>query len=166
MEKETKQEKNWWPIGLLTFGIIFCVCVISMVFVAMEHKWEPDQSYMSAYKQVDKNIDEILKKQKIFDSLYSVKIDTKEFVFGQNQLKLTLLENNTTIVKDANITAVVTRPDTNSFNQNLSSFTFDGKDYSSSNFTLDKPGRWIVEFRIETNTTTGFLKIEKFVTKK
>lgn len=166
MQEEIKKEKNWWPIGLLTFGTIFCVCVISMVYVATQNKWEPDQSYMSAYKQVDKNIDEILKKQKVFDSLYSVNIETQDFILGENQIKLTLLENNKTVVKDANITAVVTRPDTNSLNQNLSSFAFDGKEYSSSKFALNKAGRWIVEFKIDTNQTTGFLKIEKFVTKK
>jgi nitrogen fixation protein FixH len=156
-----KKERNFWPIGLLIFGIIFCICVISMIFVAMNNKWEQDQSFMSEYKKVDKNYDNIARSQKAFDANYDVEFDKSAFKLGENIIKLSIKDKNGTFVQNAVINAIITRPDTNQYNQKLDNFKINDKEYQSNAFTLDKIGRWITEYKIDINQTVGFFKIER-----
>jgi nitrogen fixation protein FixH len=159
--KIEKAEKNYWPIGLLIFGTVFCIAVISMIFVATNNKWEQDKSFMSDYKSVDKHYNEIALSQKAFDANYDISFDSAGFVVGANKLILSVKDKNGSFVKDANITAIVTRPDTNQFNQTITNFSISSDNYVSAPFTLEKMGRWIVEYKIDVNNTNGYFKIER-----
>lgn len=68
------REKNYWPhaiIGILLFGV-FMVSV--SITIAMKNPIQDENTYFAKKRIVDENINEIIKEQTLFNSIYDYKI--------------------------------------------------------------------------------------------
>ena len=161
------KSKNYWPHSIVLV-LIFMVCACAaVVIIAMKNPVEMDSFYMEKYQQVDENINEILAKQKIFDENFNLEYKTKKFIIGaSNNFELSIKnKKDGTLLKNADIKLMVTRPETNKFNQEIivkqaknGIFIFEG-------IEVTKPGRWQILTKIHIDDKSGFNEYEVYATK-
>jgi len=124
---------------------------------------EMANDYHMGYKQVDKNYDEIVKQAKVFDSKFDANITTQEkMTLKSNIASIKIVDKNGSFVKDANVTALVTRPDTTKLDKKLTEFKAQNSNYLSLPFDLEKEGRWQINFRVQIGDAVKFLTFESF----
>ena len=162
----SKEKVNYWPhsIVLAIFGV-FGLCVWT-VNIAVNNPVELDSFYFDSYQHVEQNYNDIINSQKAFDKKYSIEIPNDNFIIGSNSLVLgvkTIEGDN--MINDANISLVITRPDTQKYDKkpNLLSKK-DGK-YTFENFDIEKLGRWQIMTKVSIGKLTTFKKLEVNATK-
>jgi len=166
MNSMIKKERNYWPYGIIGMLIfIVCVCVL-LVKIAVANPPQMDNFYFKDYQLVDEDINDILERQKIFEENFALIYKTKKFIIGEkNSFKMSIKnKTNQAVVKNAKIELLVTRPDTNSYNQK---FTIEGtKDgiFIFDGIEVGKPGRWKILTKIYIDDKSSFNTYEIFAT--
>jgi len=162
-----KKEKNYWPhaiVVVLCFMVFACAMVVK---IAMDNPVQMDSFYLEKYQQVDENINEILTKQKEFEENFTLSYGTKKFTMGKdNSFKMSIKNlKDQSVVENAEITLVISRPDSNEFNQEFrlqkatnGVFVFDG-------IKTEKPGRWQILTKIKIGDMSSFNQYEVYASK-
>lgn len=159
--------KNYWPHGIVLV-LIFMVCACTaVVVIAMKNPVEMDSFYMEKYQQVDENINEILAKQKIFDENYKLVYETEKFTMGTSNTFKMSIQNiaDGKNLDQANIQLMITRPETNSDNQEITLKDAKNGIFVFEGIKADKPGRWQILTKITIGDKTGFQQHEIYATK-
>lgn len=161
------KSRNYWPQGIVIV-LIFMVCACTaVVVIAMKNPVEMDSFYLEKYQQVDENINEILAKQKVFDENYALVYKTKKFIIGaKNSFELSVKnKKDGTLLKDAQIQLMVTRPETNKYNQEIMAKQSKNGIFVFEGIEVGKPGRWQILTKIHINDKIGFNEHEVYATK-
>ena len=162
-----KKQKNYYPLGLWIFGIIFVGCLAYMLKIAFQAPVQMDDAYMMTYRDVDKNYNDIVAAEKKFDSMYDVNLTKSTLVKGSSNIVSLEIKDKKGQPVDANITCIVTRPDTNVHNIKLAEFVKDEKGvFSSKPFALELYGRWKSMYKINIGDTQKFISVETFIDPK
>jgi len=162
----TKTERNYWPHSIVIGIILIVIACAVTIKIALDNPVEMDSYYLEKYQTVDDNINEILEKQEIFDTNYKVEHKTIKFTFGNNnKVELLLKDKNNQVVNDARIRLVISRPDTNKYNQEFIVETGVDGVYTFEGIKAELPGRWQVLTRISINDVEGYNKHEVYATK-
>jgi len=163
MLSSNKKEMNYWPYAIV--GMILTVVILGIwtIKVAINNPVQLDKSYMMSYHEVDDNINEIMAKQKLFDSKYEIDLSSNNLQIGKNRVVINLISKDGKIVKNLEIVAVITRPTTTQYDINLNKFQFDGKSYISEEFELKNGGRWNIEVRVKIGEDIGYKTYKLFV---
>jgi len=163
MHPNNKKEMNYWPYAIV--GMILTVVILGIwtIKVAVKNPVQLDNSYMMKYQDVDENINEIMAKQKLFDSKYEIDLSSNELQIGKNGIVIDLISKDGNAVKNPEIVAVVTRPTTTQYDINLNKFKFNGKSYISEEFELKNGGRWNIEVRVKIGEDVGYKTYKLFV---
>jgi len=159
--------KNYWPHGIVLV-LIFMVCACAaVVIIAIKNPVQMDSFYMEKYQQVDENINEIMAEQKVFDENYALEYKTKKFIIGaQNSFELSIKnKKDGSLLKKAEIKLMVTRPETNEFNQVISAKQAINGMFIFNGIQVTKPGRWQILTKIHINGKSGFNKYEVYASK-
>jgi len=143
-----------------------CACA-AVVIIAMKNPVEMDSFYMEKYQQVDENINEIMAKQKVFDENYALEYKTNKFTIGtQNSFELSIKnKKDGSLLENADIQLMVTRPETNQFNQEISVKQAKNGTFIFEGIEVTKPGRWQILTKIHINDKSGFNEHEVNATK-
>jgi len=162
-QNNDKQEINYWPYTIV--GMILTVVVLSAwtIKVALNNPVQLDNSYMMKYQEVDENINEIIAKQKLFNSKYQIDLNNNKLKIGKNRVVIDLTSKDGKVVKHPEIVAVVTRPTTAQYDINLNKFQFNNKSYVSEEFELKNSGRWSIEVKVKIGEDIGYKTYELFV---
>jgi len=167
MISKVKQEKNYWPHAIVTVLIFMIFACAMVVKIAIDNPVQMDSFYLEKYQTVNKDINSILEKQKVFEENFAIKYKTKKFIIGKpNTFKMSIRDiKNNNFVKNAEIKLVLSRPDTNEFNQE-----FDLKSALNGVFTVedikvDKPGRWQILTKIKIDDKSSYNKYEVYASK-
>lgn len=167
MEKKEKQmkkrEKNYWPHAVVGSILLIVVACGYTIKIAMDNPVEMDSYYMEKYQTVDSNINDILEKQALFDAAYKVKIKTQKFsLASDNTLQILITDASDTPVNNAKIKLLISRPETNKYNQEIQ--LDDAKDgiYTVDGIKVSKPGRWQILTRVSIEQYEGYNKNEVF----
>ena len=164
MQQDNKKEMNYWPYAIV--GMILTVVILGIwtIKVAVNNPVQLDNSYMMKYQDVDENINEIMAKQKLFNSKYEIDLSDNKLQIGKNRVVIKLISKDGNIVKNPEIIAVVTRPTTAQYDIHLSKFKFDGKrSCISEEFELKNGGRWNIEVRVKIGEDIGYKTYKLFV---
>jgi len=163
MQQDNKKEINYWPYAIV--GMILTVVILGIwtIKVAVKNPVQLDNSYMMKYQDVDENINEIMAKQKLFDSKYKIDLSSNKLQIGKNRVIINLISRDGKIVKNPEIVAIITRPTTAQYDINLNKFKFDGKNYISEEFELKNSGRWNIEVRVKIGEDIGYKTYKLFV---
>jgi hypothetical protein len=158
----SKAKSNYWPhfILLSIFGVAgLCVWTVN---IAVNNPVEIDSFYFDSYQNVELNYNDIVRKQTAFDKKYSVIVPKENFTMGQeNQLVLKVQEIiGNRAVEDANVTIVVTRPDTHRFDKKPKLLSTQNGIYTFEPFIVNKPGRWQIMSKVTIGELTSFNKLE------
>lgn len=159
--------KNYWPHGIVFVLILMVLACTVVVMIAIKNPVQMDSFYMEKYQQVDENINEIMAEQKVFDDNFALEYKTKKFVIGaQNSFELSIKnKKDGSFIKNADIKLMVTRPETNEFNQEISTKQAKNGTFVFEGIEVTKPGRWQILTKIHINGKSGFNKYEVYATK-
>lgn len=161
-----KQGRNYYVIGLWTFGILFVSGLVYMLKIAFSNPVEMENSRMMSYREFDGDYNNIVAKERAFDAEYIFSMAESKFKKDTpSQLDFNISSKNNSPIKDANITVLITRPDSSKYDIKLTDFTKNGNTYTSKQFSLPLPGRWKIVYRVQVGDTLKFVDFETFVNK-
>ncbi len=156
----SKQKFNPWPYSIVA-SILFIVFACAMtVKIALDNPVQMDSAYLAEYQQVDKNINEILEKQRKFDALYHVEVTKDFFAFGENSVELKVVDIKNNPINDADVEVLITRPDSTVFDVNLKPISSENGLYKFEPFEINKPGRWQILSKVSIGELATFKKLE------
>lgn len=163
MQQDNKKEMNYWPYAIV--GMILTVVILGIwtIKVAVNNPVQLDNSYMMKYQDVDENINEIMAKQKLFNSKYEIDLSDNKLQIGKNRVVINLISKDGNMVKNPKITAVVTRPTTTKYDILLKKFTHDNNLFVSEDFEIKNGGRWNIEVRVKIGEDIGYKTYKLFV---
>ncbi len=162
----SKERVNYWP-----HAIILAICGVGglcvwTVNIAVHNPIELDSFYFDSYQNVELNYNDIIKKQKAFDKKYQVVVPHDELTYEkENTLVLDVKTLEGAAVDDANVTIVLTRPDTNKFDKKPKLLSVKEGHYTFAPFVADKLGRWQILSKVTIGELTSFNKLEVNATK-
>jgi hypothetical protein len=160
-----KKERNYYLIGLAIFGTLFISGLAYMLRIAFSNPVEMDSSHMMPYRELDKNYNQIAESEKKFNEKYVVGI-TKVLLNKDTSANLELnISDKSGAAVDANITALVTRPDTSKHDIKITDFNKTSTGYVSKPFVVGLEGRWKVMYKIEVGGVQKFVDFETFANK-
>lgn len=165
--QEHKERKNYWPHGIIGSIILIIIACIATVIFALEHPVEMDSYYLEKYQQVDRDINNIIKKQKEFFAKYDVVFDTKKLnLDNPSNIVFSIIDKQTNKpLQKAEILMLLTRPDSNKFNQELNATIAKNGKFIFENIVVNKPGRWQFKTKIKSENFEGFHEYEVNATK-
>ncbi len=156
------QNRNYWPHGIVLaiFGV-FGLCVWT-VSEASKHPVEMDSFYFDSYQNVELNYNDIIHKQQAFDKKYVIDVPKNNFKLGkENSIALSIKEKaDSSGIDDANVTVVITRPDTRQFDKKPKLVSQKNGLYTFEPFSVQKPGRWQILSKVTIGDLTSFTKLE------
>ena len=163
MESPEKKEINYWPYAIV--GMILTVVMLSAwtIKVALKNPVQLENSYMMKYQDVDENINEILLKQREFDSKYTIGLESNRLKIGPNRIYVKVSSREGEPAESAAVRVLVTRPDSTQHDIELERFTYKDGVYSSEEFNLTRSGRWNIVTRVEIDGDVGYKKYKTFV---
>jgi len=166
LKKQSKLSELRWPIGIILAILGVIVLGIWTIDQASHNPVVVDDYYFDSYQNVERNINDIIKKQQAFDKKYNVNIGTKAFQIGPNGLAVTIMTKANQPVNDANITVKITRPDTDEFDKKPKLKSQKNGIYTFETFDIEKIGRWQIMTKIATpDQLVSFTKTEVNATK-
>lgn len=164
---QERYERNYWPhaiVGGIVFIVIACGVTIA---IAVQNPVEMDSFYLEKYQSVDKNINEIMEKQVIFDEKYALEYQEKKLTIGKDEtIHLKIKDKKSgEYLKNADITLMLTRPETNENNKEMKALNAVNEAFIFEKIQVNKPGRWQLLTRIKVGEFEGFNKYEVYATK-
>ena len=162
-----KTKSNYWPHAILLAILGVGGLCVWTVNIAVNNPVELDSFYFDSYQNVELNYNDIIHKQEAFDKKYIVVLPKENFTMGkENQLVLDVKDiASGTGMDDANVTVVVTRPDTKEFDKKPKLLSSKEGIYTFEPFIVQKPGRWQIMSKVTIGDLTSFNKLEVNATK-
>lgn len=165
--EEYKYKRNYWPHAIIISIILIIIACIWTIIIALDNPVEMDSYYLEKYQQVDRNINDIIKKQKEFFSKYDIVFDTKKLNLDKpSEIIFSIIDKQTNKpLQKAEIIMLLTRPDSNKFNQEFKTKNTKNGKFIFENIVVNKPGRWQFKTKIKNGNFEGFHEYEVNATK-
>jgi nitrogen fixation protein FixH len=156
-----KTRVNLWPIGILALLLFGVGLTLWTLDAAANNKVQLENSYMANYHDVDETFNDIMAKKVKFEKNFILDLEEVNLKLGENNLNVKLFSKDITPVKNAKITALITRPHTVESDIKIETFKYsqDGE-YESSNFKLEQKGRWEVILKVQVDDYETFEKLK------
>jgi hypothetical protein len=177
------KEKTYWPHMILGFFILGITLGYWTVKSASSMPVQESNDFMLKYQTADLNINEIIEKKVMFDREYRIELSKKETLvlkdenrnskrIQKNPVKLKLGENdftylvtrkNGSIVADANVSFLLTRPHTRADDLMIESVPYSSGEYIIKDINITKPGRYTLQFRAKVGDAIGYSEIPAYL---
>ncbi len=149
-----------WPIGIVISILTITAMCIWTVITSLSVPIQMDNSYFKDYRDVDMNINEIIAKQKGFDTKYNVLLQQKDLKIGENSILVRVTDKQNNAVNNATVDVKMTRPHTVESDIDLIfSANKDGV-YQFEPFDIQDEGRWQIQTRVTINELISHNKLE------
>jgi len=161
-----KTERNYWPHAII--GIILTVVVAGAytINIAVHNPVEMDTYFMKKYQTVENNGYKLDKRKREFDKNFKLIYSTKDFSQGINSISINVKDKNSSkYISDAKITMLITRPETNKYNQKLNPTSVKNGTYTFEDIKINKPGRWKILTTIKIGKYSGYNSYEVYASK-
>ena len=160
-------KRNYWPHFILASIFAVASLCVWTVKIAVNTPVEMDSFYFDSYQNVELNYNDIIHKQQAFDKKYVIDIPKHDFKIGEeNSLSLSIKELvDSRGVDDANVTVVITRPDTSRLDKKPALLSKKNGIYTFEPFKVEKPGRWQIMSKVTIGDLTAFKMLEVNATK-
>lgn len=139
--------KKWpWIIGIAT--VIVIGFSVETIKVAIKNPVEMSDYGMQSYHSYDDNANDIINAKIAFDRNYTVAFITPQILEKKSVLVYDVKDKSGNAVDNAKIEVVLTRPDTNKLDLNLSNPSISAGKYTFSPIDLPRAGRWDIMAKI------------------
>jgi len=172
---EKNNSGKFWPymiLGFLAIGITLGVWTIKSTISLPVHE---SNEYMKKYQDADNSANEIIEAENLFDSKYNLELKGLEkssfkpkFLKRKPHQYYTLKESNNfsykvtkkdgSAVNDANVTLLLTRPQTEKDDKLISNIKSNGSgEYIIKDLKVQKPGRYILRLKVSLGKAVKYL---------
>ncbi len=143
---------------------------------------QENNEFMMKYQQADIHINDILESKKAFDKMYNIALqDVKTMIMtdninsnrpqpnpvklknGKNHFTYVVSGKNGDIVKDANVSFLLTRPHTRKDDLMIDHIAFKNGTYTTPDMEIVKAGRYTLQLRAIIGDKTGFSQIPAYL---
>ncbi len=148
--------KNYWPhfiIALVVFAIGMGVWTVK---TAIDNPVEIDDTYMMSYQDLDKNIYKIEAMKRKFQQRYQVRLLTQKLGFPHAHIEFEILTKDGKPVSDADVVALLTRPETNKKDIKTQAKYINGRYVVDAKLPLE--GRWNLLLKIKIKDLVDYEK--------
>lgn len=160
-----KLSSKYIIMGLITMSTIFLIGLFSVLAISLSTPIEMADDYHMGYQELEKKYDDIVNKQELFDEKYVVKPTDFALKAADNHISVSVFDKAGNLVKNAKVSAYMTRPDTSKLNIDLPEFGYENNCYTSKPFSLSKEGRWIACVKVQVGDVMKYVNIEGWVKK-
>ena len=180
MANKNNSRGKYWPYMILGFIFIGLFLGFWTVRSAISMPVHESEAYQKKYQDTDNNINKILEAQQRFDARYMLKpvgfipssFKPKDYEIKHGKvvaltsgmvMRYRITDHNGHAVHDANVTLLLTRPQTEAEDQTFRNLKGDNGTYSTPKVTLKNPGRYLLRLRAQIGDAIGFLEQEAFL---
>ncbi len=149
-----------WPIGITMSILAIGGMCIWTVAIAQSMPIQMDNSYFKDYRDVDMNINEIITKQKEFDTKYNVLLQQKDLKIGENSILVRVTDKQNSAINNASVDVLLTRPHTVENDIKLTYSTNKDGVYKFKPFNVQDLGRWQIQTRVTIDKLISYNKLE------
>jgi nitrogen fixation protein FixH len=149
-----------WPIGIVLSIIAVAGLCIWTIKIAQSLPVEMDNTYFADYREVDENINEMIMKQRAFETKYNIDIEQKDFIIGNNEIEMKITDKQNSMIDGAKVDIVVTRPHTTATDKKLIATSNKNGIYKFEPFEVKELGRWQIQSRVSINDLVAYNKLE------
>ncbi|MFA6138802.1 MAG: FixH family protein [Sulfurimonas sp.] len=155
-----KNSGKIWPYAIsISIALIFGAAVATVV-IATSSPVEKSDAYMMDYHEADAKANELIEARIAFDKKYKIEYITDSLNCNGSVVKYKVSDLNSNKVSDANITVVVTRPDSHQFDRELSNPTIENGVYSFDSINLEKEGRWDIMAKVSVGDLQRYYNVK------
>ena len=160
-------------LGFLALGITLSYWTVKS---AGSMPVQESNNFMLKYQVADMNINEIMERQIAFDKHYTINIkdvetmemkdnihskrkdvaDPVKLAQGLNAFNYNVVSKDGTIIKDANVTFLLTQPHSVKEDQLVENIPFVNGKFYVSDINITKPGRYTLQLRAKVGETIGY----------
>lgn len=151
--------KKWpWIIGVSTIIVIgFSIATIK---VAINNPVEMSKYGMQNYHEYDNNVNDIINAKIEFDKKYSITFLTPQITDKNSVIVYAIKDKSGKAIEDANISVVLTRPDTTKLDITLDKPTIENGVYTFKAIDLPKAGRWDIMAKIAVDENKRYYNLK------
>lgn len=155
----TNAGKKWpWIIGLSIIAVIgFSVATVG---IAMKNPVEMSDYGMQSYHSYDDNVNDIIKAKIAFDQNYTIEFLTPQIQEKKSVLVYKVSDKTGNTIDNAKIDVVLTRPNTDKFDLNLSNPTVTDGKYTFNEVDLPKVGRWDILAKVSIGDKQRYFNLK------
>jgi hypothetical protein len=180
MAKNNK--KTYWPHMIVGFLLLALTLSFWTVKTASSLPVQEVNNYMMKYQQADIHMNDILEKKQAFDKDYTIVLENVEMVAmtdnihakrpqpnvvklakGMNQFMYQVKHKNGTVVNDANVSFLLTRPHSRHDDVMQKSISFDNAQYHTQALNIKKEGRYTLQLRVVIGNKVGYLETPAYL---
>jgi hypothetical protein len=171
---EKNNSGKFWPymiLGFLAIGITLGYWTIKNTISLPVHE---SNEYMQKYQKADKDANEIIEAAQRFDKKYNLSINGLEKsnfkpkflkrkphqyfkLNAKNRIDIKVTTKDGKVVSDANVTLLLTRPQTELDDRYFKNIKFKNGSYLIENLDIKKPGRYILRVKAEKGDAIKYL---------
>jgi len=182
-----KAQNTFWFIfvmGILLFGIGMVIWTVKQSVSAPVHE---SNNYMLTYQTTDLNINQIAKSEKAFNANYRIELTNMETInlafqeqnvhakrsqkkpvalkMGDNTFSYRILKKDGTVVTNAKVHFLLTRPHTRVDDVMQQNLDFIDDAYMTEVFKLSKEGRYTLQVKVIIDQLVGHLETAAYLQK-
>jgi hypothetical protein len=151
--------KKWpWIIGLSIVGVI--AFSVATVKVAIKNPVEMSDYGMQSYHSYDDNVNDIINAKIAFDQNYTIAFLTPQIQEKRSVLVYQVRDISGKAIDNAKIDVVLTRPDTDKFDINLTNPSENDGKYTFSEVDLPKVGRWDILAKVSIGDKKRYFNLK------
>lgn len=176
MSTNTNSKEKGFPKLLFIFLIpaagLFGILYVSIKYIPVNK----ENTLMQEYSYIDKNFNEFFAQQEEFKKSYNFEFSFNKFSqekienlrasvykeyfehgfkMGENSFKFKVTDKENRAIQAEDLKVLLTRYETNDYNQDIEKIDFKDGYYVVDNFLIDKPGRWKVIVQVKNNGKMG-----------
>jgi nitrogen fixation protein FixH len=156
----SKSNGRIWPYAIsISIILVFGAC-IATIMVAVKLPVEKSDTYMMGYHEANDRADEIIENRIAFDKIYKVEYITDALSLDNTVLKYRISDVNGNAINEANVKAIITRPNNHKNDQELVDFVVNDGVYTFSSVTLPLEGRWDVMAKVKIGENQRFYNVK------
>jgi len=176
-------QKTYWPHMIVGFLLLAIILSYWTVKSASSMPVQEVNEYMMKYQKADLGINDILEKKQAFDKKYTIKLTDVEMLVmtdnvnskipqpnaviltkGKNHFSYIISKTDGTVVDDANVSFLLTRPHTVKDDVMIEKVPFKGGMYVTPELDIEKPGRYTLQFRAKIDdNTVGYSEVPAYL---
>lgn len=175
-------QKTYWPHMIVGFLLLAITLSYWTVKSASSIPVQESNEFMMKYQQADIHINEIIEKKQAFDKAYTIEIEGVETMvmtdnvnsnrpqlnpiklsIGENKFSYRVKQKDGTVVSDANVTFLLTRPHSRRDDAMLGNLPFSDGRYTTKALNITKPGRYTLQLRVAIGDKIGYSELPAYL---
>lgn len=149
-----------WPIIIAVSTIIVIGFGAVTIKTAINNPVEMSDYGMQNYHEYDRDANDIIEAKIAFDKKYSIDFLTPQISEKGSVIEYKVTDKTGNAINDAKIEAVLTRPDMNKYDVNLSNPAISEGKYTFAPVDLPKAGRWDIMAKVSVGADQRYYNLK------